>query len=364
MEKIKILHVLGSLSFGGIESMLLNFHKVISKESFQMDYVTCSTEVSEMEKALICEGARIYHITRRRTNIIKHILEMFLLFKEKRKEYDIIQVHMNNEAYLPLIIATILGYRIRVAHSHTSYIGKKMDYISKFKCYLTTLFSTNYVACSMSAAEFLFGKKNLSKVYIMHNCILYKDYLFDITKRCELRKKYFLENRIIIGYVSRLDVGKNHEYICKLAQRDKMKKCLFLIIGDGSEYSFVENKIQEYNVEENVKLVGKRNDVAEILNILDLFVMPSEHEGFPIVLIEAQVNGLPCIVSKYVSEEVNLGNKMFFLDIKDENLYEWEEKIIESISIDRTMTCNQEYDAECYIKKVENYYLGLLKKVK
>lgn len=367
-KKVKILHILGSMSYGGIETMLLNYQKNINKKYFQMDYVTCSEEISEIERNFIKEGATVYHITRRRRNIFKHIIDLNSLLKEKRKDYQIVHVHMNNEAYLPLFLLKLNGYKIRIAHSHTSYLGQKMSLISSIKCKLTRMLANKYAACSISAADFLFGKRNIDKTSILHNCIDYQEYYFDP----EIRKKIKTENvkyqdKFVIGYVSRFDAGKNHEFLCELAKRSGLEDCIFVFIGDGENKKNIEKIVKEMNLQEQVLMLGQRNDVAKLLNMFDVFVMPSEHEGFPMVLIEAQVNGLPCIISKYVSEEIQISDRIEFLDIKKENLADWEKSIKKRVgekNRGKEFKCSDEYDIKHYIRKLEKYYKNLLREGK
>ena len=65
--------------------------------------------------------------------------------------------------------------------------------------------------------------------------------------------------------------------------------------------------------------LGKTTEVSNYLQAMDIFVLPSLHEGLPVVLIEAQASGLPCIVSDKVSEEANITGSIKYVDIKDKH---------------------------------------------
>ena len=105
--------------------------------------------------------------------------------------------------------------------------------------------------------------------------------------------------------------------------------CL-LLIGDGPSRTLIENKVKTLGISENVKVLGLRNDVPQILNILDLFILPSLYEGLGIVLLEAQAAGLPCVVSENIQPEADMGlDLMHWVDLN--NLSTWKSTITKNI---------------------------------
>ena len=82
--------------------------------------------------------------------------------------------------------------------------------------------------------------------------------------------------------------------------------CLILI-GDGPTRSRIEVKINDLGIHKNVKVLGLRDDVPSLMNLFDIFILPSLYEGFGIVLLEAQACGLPCVVSENIQPEVDMG---------------------------------------------------------
>src|SRR5690625_5944022 len=68
-------------------------------------------------------------------------------------------------------------------------------------------------------------------------------------------------------------------------------------------------KIKELNVENKVKRLGVREDIERLLQAFDQFIFPSHHEGLPVTLIEAQGAGLPCIISRNITKEVDIDRK-------------------------------------------------------
>lgn len=96
-------------------------------------------------------------------------------------------------------------------------------------------------------------------------------------------------------------------------------------IGDGPCKKDVEKYVIENGLTTNVIFLGRRN-VSEVLNAMDIFVMPSRFEGLPVSGVEAQANGLPCLFSAEITKQVGILKSSFFVDIKSP--LEWADKIM------------------------------------
>ena len=87
-------------------------------------------------------------------------------------------------------------------------------------------------------------------------------------------------------------------------------------MGQGVEEERIRHKVQKLNLENAVIFMGARNDVNEILQAMDIFVLPSRFEGLGIVLIEAQAAGLPCVTTKNVVPDiVNVTGNVAFVEL-------------------------------------------------
>ena len=95
-----------------------------------------------------------------------------------------------------------------------------------------------------------------------------------------------------------------------------------IIIGDGEEKNNLESIIKDYNLSNFVFLLGNKNDANRYYNIMDVFLLTSYNEGLPFVLIEAQANGLSCVVSDCVSKDAKINDNITFLSLED-NFNKW-----------------------------------------
>ena len=109
---------------------------------------------------------------------------------------------------------------------------------------------------------------------------------------------------------------------------------------------------------ENVLFPGERNDVPELLQMMDLFVFPSRFEGFPVSLLEAQAAGLPCLVSDRITKEVLVSNRIKRLSPEcSEN--EWAKAALEyrDYYYDTKYSLD-DYSVETVSEELKNIYLG------
>ncbi len=120
--------------------------------------------------------------------------------------------------------------------------------------------------------------------------------------RLEARKMLSVqENEFVIACIGRLVRGKRHhdiiEAIHRLKNGNSIPLAKVLIIGDGDNKLYLENLIEKYSLNEEVRIVGSLSDAYRYVRAFDLFVMPSEKEGFGLVLLEAIAGHIPVLCS-------------------------------------------------------------------
>lgn len=155
-------------------------------------------------------------------------------------------------------------------------------------------------------------------VQIIHYGIEVKKFCFSKEKRDYWRKKLHLEDCLVIGCIGRLCYQKNHEFLLEIFKEinKKERNAKLLIIGRGELENEIRNMIQNQQLEDKTLLMGVRDDVNELLNAMDLFLLPSRYEGLGIVFVEAQANGLRCYTSAgVVPREANVCGNVTFIPL-------------------------------------------------
>lgn len=340
-EKIKVLYFVDRLLIGGIQTFILNNIEHIDKTKVQIDFLILDDgNVYETETNLKLQGYNVYKLEgvwlRKPTdyfNYFKKIDEFFL----NHHDYKVVHLHSSSKNFYVLKSAKKYGIPVRIAHSHN--IGfqskNKMQIMIGNLCKpLLKKYATDYFACAYLAGEWLFGKKAVKdgKVKVIHNAVEYEKFKFNEEKRIEIRNRLNINEKIVIGNVGRFSEQKNHEFLIDIfSEIHKMNKMsTLMLIGKGEKEELIRKKVKNLGLENDVIFMGFCDNVNELMWAMDIFLMPSLHEGLPVVGIEAQAAGLPCFMSKYViTDEVKITGLVSFVELK-QSPKEWAEKILNS----------------------------------
>lgn len=314
-------------------------------------------------------GCKITRIPSKRKHPIKNFVETYKYIKKNK--ISIIHCHMTMVNWLPLLAAKIARVPVRICHSHTNNIsGKKyseriMNTVFRYLCRKN---GNVFLACSNEAGKYLY--KNKIKYEIIYNGLDLEKYKYNELERKKIRQKYNIkENEFVIGHVGRFVPVKNHGFIIDFFEKlhKTNKKYKLMLIGDGELKEEVHQTILNRGLDKNIIFVGVVANVQDYYNAFDLLVLPSLFEGVPLTIIEAQANGLKCIISDKIDKKsVILKDKITILDLKDDNWI----KTISNIKKEYERDINSEsfdknhYNIEKESIKLEKIYLESIKKYK
>lgn len=354
----KVLHVIRNIGNGGTERYLFNLleHTYKDYENIIISYGEITHWQDELNKMNI---KVIKSVSPKKIGIWNNL--KFLIKVMKEYKIDIVYAYTHFNCGYVMLAAALAKVKVRIAHSHRSSSdtrNKIYMFVSKF---LIDIFSTNCLACGNEAAKSLFFK--YKKYLIINNGINIEDYCFDVKSRKKYREELNLnENDIVIGTVGRIDENKNHKFLIKIFNELKKEETHYklVIVGNGNKFNELKELIQEYQLEHEVILMGDRTDVNKIYNVFDIFTLTSIKEGLPYVLIEAQANGLSCIVSDSVDHKSDISNSIVFINLNEE-LSLWVNKI-QDVNLNRKDNTNEliknGYSLQKEIEKVRNIYEG------
>ena len=340
----RVVHVVSNMHRGGAETMIMNLYRNIDRSKLQFDFICHYRKddengidkradyVDEIEKL----GGRVFKIPSLGTsNPMEYVLNIKKVLTSKGP-FEAIHVHTNKQAGFVLIGARLAGIKIRITHSHItewSYGNKLYSHILRS---LIKINSTKYCACGIEAGINAFGYKsfNSNNINILNNAIEVDKFIKIDSKDIEyLRKELNIPNEnIVIGNIARFDEQKNHDFILNLANKIKKhtQEFTILLVGDGPRKGYIEEKVKDLNLGENIKLLGIRKDINNLMSLFDVFILPSLFEGLPLVSIEAQAAGTKCVVSNNVTKEIDMGLGLVSqLPINDNDLDKWESEIFD-----------------------------------
>lgn len=367
---IKVLHLFTTLNNGGVESFLYNYYSNMDRSVIRFDEVVCGKDIGYMEPMFKKLNSKVYHVERFKNNPIKHCVSVAKIIKEGN--YDIIHCH-GYKSIIGLIFAKKYGCKVRIIHSHMAYTKENFieRIIRKLIVFIAKKLATDKFACGIDAAKWLFGSEefNKGKVDIINNAIDIHKYSYSEEKREKIRNELNIKNEFVIGNVARLTYQKNQEYllgIMKEIVKDYPTSKL-LLVGEGEDRLKLERICKELNISNNIIFLGVREDVADILSAIDIFVLPSKYEGLPVVLAEVQASGLTSVISDSITEEINVTGKIYYYSL-DKNHKFWKKKIINTylknknnnrVNIGKTMLKGK-YDINFQSDELYNYYKRLV----
>jgi glycosyltransferase involved in cell wall biosynthesis len=326
MEKAHVLEIIGKRPVGGVGTVMLNYQKFIDADKVQMDYLIFGKEEESFDRQVKELGSKVYtypalsgrHMGRTRTDV-----EEFL--RSHHGEYDILHLHAPYLAALIFPIAEKYGIRHRIVHSHaTLYSENKIKAVrNRILWNMAKRHITERIACSEAAGNFLFQKEAF---IVLKNAIEYEKYLFEPDVRERIRKQEGISNhQLVVGNVGRFSRQKNQVHLIDLFAevRKREPDSVLWLVGDGVLRSQIESEIKKNGLRlwawddpkkpehYDVRMFGMVDQTKDLYQAMDVMVMPSLYEGLPMVGVEAQASGLPCVFSDSITREVDIAQAMY-----------------------------------------------------
>lgn len=369
MKPIRILQVVEMINENsGVSSVVMNYYRHMDHSHFIFDFMTHTPVTDEIRKQLEETGSVIYEmpaLTGRNIPRYKKKLDDFFL---KHQEYEMIHGHLPNAAAFYLSAAKKHGIQTRILHSHNSKGADSL--VKRVRNYVLNGIGVSkanvYFACSDLASDYLFRRKKASEIKIIHNAIDIDYFFYREEVRKRLREKYKIENKLVIGHMGRFVKQKNHRFILEIAKQLKeiRNDFVFLLVGDGPLRFEMEEAVKGAGMQEYFIFTGSVLNPQDYYQMMDVFILPSIYEGLPVVGVEAQACGLPCLFSDAITDEVMLTEQAEKLELRDAAL--WAGKLAETSKIrykeNADVIKKSGFDIKTEAKRLEEIYLELIGK--
>ena len=368
-NKLRVLYYNTYLSYGGTNVYMVNLVENIGKDKLDFDVLvkTRQDSAKTLEDKLIKSGAQIHYLSEKDSSTIGLVVNASLFYIKNVNKYDVMHINATRQSFgIISFLASQLGNINKVIlHSHMGGNDNKSTFVDKIGLVLIKCFSTNFVACSDKAGEFMFGKKlaESGKVLILNNSIDLNKFSYNLKIREEYRKEYKLLNDFVLLNVGRFAPQKNQLRLIEVFKKvvEKENNAKLLIIGEGDLKDEITKKIEDLNLKDKIILLGARDDVNKFMQASDVFIMTSTHEGLPIVAVEAESSGLPLVLASTISKQTDITGNCVFVPL-EENDEVWANKIISLKTFPRKdvsqKIIEKKFDNVSAVKVVENLYLG------
>lgn len=336
---MKILMIFTSrFQYTGITRSVLNYyHELIKRDDVFIDFLIPNEIDDSLEKEINYDKSNVHIIKMK----IRRFLPIVYFYKFskilKKNKYDIVHVHGSSSILCyELLTAKLCGVKTRIAHCHST--SSEHKFLHKVLYPLFRKSYTDAFACGEAAGEWLFKGKQFT---IINNAQDVSLFSFNNSIRNKLRKQYNIDNKIVLGHVGNFAYVKNHEFLIDLYEKllSINNNYYLVIIGNGPLFQQIKDKIKIKNLKDRILLLGTISNVNEWLSALDIMLLPSKYEGFPNVVVEWQINGIPCILSDRVTKMVAMTDLVNFCKL---NICDWVEQI-QNIKLNTNNRSNHKY---------------------
>ena len=283
------------------------------------------------------EYGTVYRLPDRKRHPQKYSRELTGL--TGNEAYDIVHIH-GNSATMALDLTGCLQVKRRITHCHNQARQPMVK-----KAVMGTMMNrlvTDPVACSQSAGKALYTKP----FTVIRNGINTERFQFSDRIRQETRAEYGLQNAFAVGHIGRFSEQKNHERLIRIFEKVLMRqpKARLLLCGGGELEGRIREIVQDRRLEDRILFAGVVSNPEKYLMAMDVLVLPSLFEGLPLVGVEAQATGLPCVFADTITEEAAILPEVEFLPL-DETDDRWAEVICKDRKTHREAAAKQVEEA-------------------
>ncbi len=266
---------------------------------------------------------------------------------------------MLHPRHLP-VVTTLHGTDITLVGSDRSYLPitrfsiEKSDGVTAVSRYLRQATCESFGICD-----------NIEVIYNFVNCSVYRP-----EARPELRSRFAApEEKVLIHLSNFRPVKRTSDVVEVFARVLKRMPAVLLMVGDGPERSSAEWLAHHHGMERNVRFLGKRDNIDELIGISDLLLLPSDTESFGLVALEAMACEVPVVVSKVggLPEVVTDGREGFLVEPHDvEGMAQRAIELLANQTLRREMgrrgreTAMSRFCSDEIVLQYENYYKRIL----
>lgn len=357
MKKILIIPTLG-LDLEGITSVIYNYTNAMDRSGLQICFLTYGDLKPSLRERFEALG-EILFVSNRRLGTAAYLKDLAALLKERR--FDAVHINGNSGTMmLEVLVAKLCGVKNVMVHAHSTRTDH--PFVNAVLKHPMMWLSQTCIACSDATGQWLYGRYPYKR---LNNAVELSNFRYRDTYRKQYRAEFGIEDEFLIGHIGHFTEPKNHFFLIDVfAQFHKLEPASkLLLISDGPRFEQVKEKVAGLGLEDAVIFAGRRSDVAKIYSAMDLFILPSCWEGLPLVIVEAQMNGLPVLISDVVTKAAKCTDRVFYKPL-DHGAESWAQTLQELSRRDfdretdfREAIAAQGFDIQAEAAKLRELYL-------
>ncbi|MHB8711794.1 MAG: glycosyltransferase family 4 protein [Trichloromonadaceae bacterium] len=367
-EPVHLMQITHDLAIGGLQKVVVNICRNIDREKYKIS-VLCLRNLGPLADEIAELGIKIILLpqSKNKTDYLSFLKIAKVLSSEK---VDLIHTH-NTQPFIEGTLGSLIsgGKRSIIHTDHSRPFPDKFRYM--FAEWLVSHFVYKIVGVSKNTVKNLSKYEKISKkrLVLIENGV--DRTKFKYTKKKEQLKKIIgiSSDSIVLGVITRLESVKGVDYLIKAMPNviQNYPNAHLLVVGDGGEMKKLKAEVFNLNICHNVTFLGFRNDIPDILNILDIYILPSISEGLPMGLLEAMAVGCPIIASRVGGVPEILKHKDNALLVepgRSEELATSIKQLIKSPSLRKRLSAkvSEDFDEKYSVKQMVDKYQELFSK--
>lgn len=370
MGKLEVVEYTERWGIGGIERYIANLASALNPDAFHVTVLASQKETDFFDAQLAAlGGVASLRSSGLAEDPIRRVLENMRLMADYLRAHpcDVLHLHVCQGVVLRYArIAKACGVRRVIAHCHNAEVGGRLHWLKRIGHLYGRRAYARYLdvrlACSDVAAAWLYPRRDLGTVRICNSLLDVEKFRFSRELRDAMRERCGWKDERVYLTVGRLQEQKNPLFLLevfdRLARLDP--SCRLVWIGDGELRERVHRRAEELGLKERIRFIDSTPDVADYMRAADAFLLPSLHEGNPIVAAEAQAAGLRCYLSDAITRQAGLLKETRFLSLREPPEV-WAERIHGDAPLQNRERCadlvrGKGYDIAAQIREMERIY--------
>lgn len=375
-KKVKVVQLITTMADGGAETLVKDYTLLCNKECVDMRVIVWSEPLGTANERILQEaGIDVLYLGAEKvnnptSNPIRKIyrkINKYLIFRRYIREeaIDAIHIHLRFGNYLKVLSSKDLK-RINLVYTLHNEPEKYFDINgsrqqkSEYKeaKRLIDKFDMSFVVLHEDMNVKIREMFGTDKVYTINNGVNFERFDAGLYDGESIRKSLGIDKGIkLLGHVGSFTYQKNHDMVLKIFEEylKKNSSARLLLVGRGVLKQQVLNKIHNMGLEDKIIVLENRSDIPELMSAMDVFLLPSRWEGFPVVMLEAQRMGRRCVISDRINKEVVLSNQVYMNDI-DGDIDSWIKSIDGEGKPEPIQGSFKDYDIERSVGELQRLY--------
>ena len=308
MERINILYLITDLDIGGAEKALARTVIGLDKRKYNPT-VCCLRGHGPVTEEIESAGVKVTQLNMSNKFDLAAVFRLFCLLGEER--ISIIHSYLYHANILGRIIGRVARVPIIISSERSVILSEEivnkntLEMGSRLRRLINGLsmrLSDRVVTVSELVRETLIAASKIDpeRLVTIHSGVNWEGYQIDVDITAKKKGVGLETPASVIGAIGRLDRVKGVEYLLRAAAKVILKTpdAAFLIVGDGSQREAMEQLARSLGISHRVVFTGQRDDVPELLAVMDVLVLPSLYEGLPNAVLEAMAAGKPVIATR------------------------------------------------------------------